>query len=160
MDLISSEKGFTLIELMLVVVIVAIFTAIAIPSYQHYVARAYQSEAQSEIQKLSERLESYRGKQLTYAGFIPQHQNASEKGVVNLPYGSSATDYNYQVIIVDIDDSTKSLEDSITGQGWKVIAVPSQTRSSALRRAKSFLLDSRGNNCETTTLLSKTSINC
>lgn len=38
-------KGFTLIELMIVVAIVAILAAIALPAYQDYVARSQVSEA-------------------------------------------------------------------------------------------------------------------
>src|SRR5690625_2169485 len=40
----SLQKGFTLIELMIVVAIVAILAAIALPLYQDYVARSQVSE--------------------------------------------------------------------------------------------------------------------
>ena len=41
----SHENGFTLIELMIVVAIIGILAALAIPAYQDYIARAQTSEA-------------------------------------------------------------------------------------------------------------------
>jgi type IV pilus assembly protein PilE len=52
-------KGFTLIELMIVVAIVAILAAIAYPSYQQYVIRSNRSAAQQFVLDVAQRQEQF-----------------------------------------------------------------------------------------------------
>ncbi|OAM52123.1 hypothetical protein A7981_01135 [Methylovorus sp. MM2] len=52
-------RGFSLIELMIVVVIVVILSAIAIPSYSNYVIRAKVTEATSELATKRVQMEQY-----------------------------------------------------------------------------------------------------
>jgi len=48
-----NERGFTLIDLIIAIAIVAILTRIALPSYQAYIVRASRQSAQSELVALA-----------------------------------------------------------------------------------------------------------
>ena len=51
------SRGFTLIELMIVVAIIAILAAVAIPAYTSYVERARQADGMDALQNTAQRLE-------------------------------------------------------------------------------------------------------
>lgn len=51
------HRGFTLIEVMIVVAIVAILSAIALPSYQEYIRRGHRAEARAALLQAAQWLE-------------------------------------------------------------------------------------------------------
>ena len=66
-----SSKGFTLIELMIVVAIVAILTAIALPSYREYVARGQRAQARAGLLQAAQWLERAATATGTYPTTLP-----------------------------------------------------------------------------------------
>lgn len=62
------QKGFTLVELMIVVTIIGILAAIAIPNYTSYVQRSKAAEATSTLASAKIRMEQYYQDNRTYVG--------------------------------------------------------------------------------------------
>jgi type IV pilus assembly protein PilA len=54
-----NRKGFTLIELMIVIAIIGILAAIAIPQFAAYRAKSYNSAAQSDLRNVKTNLEAF-----------------------------------------------------------------------------------------------------
>jgi prepilin-type N-terminal cleavage/methylation domain-containing protein len=54
-----NQKGFTLIELMIVVAIIGILAAIAIPQFASYRAKSYNTASVSDVRNLRTDLEAY-----------------------------------------------------------------------------------------------------
>lgn len=63
------QKGFTLVELMVVVAIVAILAGIGIPAYSDYMQRGKLAEAMTELAGMRVRLEQFYQDNRTYVGF-------------------------------------------------------------------------------------------
>lgn len=61
-------KGFTLIEVVIVIAVVAILTAIAIPNYFQFIARGHRSEARATLTQAAQWMERWRTERGTYNG--------------------------------------------------------------------------------------------
>ena len=64
----ASSGGFTLLELMVVVAILGILSAFAIPSYQGYLTQARQAALRSAVQSMTVPQSLYQAEQGTYSG--------------------------------------------------------------------------------------------
>ena len=84
-----SQKGFTLIELMIVVAIIGILAAIAIPNFMRFQAKSKQSEAKMSLGAIGTTAEAYRAEKDTY--------NTSFIGLGWSPQGNTRYTYYYSL---------------------------------------------------------------
>lgn len=80
-ELLRDEQGFTLVELMVVIVILGILAGIGIPTYNNFVKRAYQAEVEVAARTLKLGLELYR---FDNDGKYPATRTAGEDGSIKL----------------------------------------------------------------------------
>lgn len=120
----SRSLGFTLIELMVVVIIIAIFAAIAIPSYQNFIRRSTTAQAQQEIQRIVTLLERNKSRNFNYLGFT------MTPNPFVIPTGSTGDSVKYTITVMDGTDSSKALTDPrVAGQDYIIIALSTDAKN-------------------------------
>lgn len=148
----DKTAGFTLIELMITVAIIAIIAAIAIPSYEVYIRRAELSTAQQEMLKVAELLEKHRTRNFSYDGFVLKGTPANQG-----PYYSVASATNNSLLLpLDASSGKQKFTLSLTvnAQTWSLKAVSQSPRNYSL------LLTSTGIKCKTKTPANMTAQAC
>lgn len=66
---VNLSSGFTLIELMIVVAVVAILAAIALPNFNESVRKSKRGQAKADMVELAQMAERYHSVQNSYVGF-------------------------------------------------------------------------------------------
>lgn len=127
-----SQKGFTLIELMVVIAIIAGLVAIAVPSYQDYVVRSNRTDLQSHLLRLASDLERYKSQQLSYRGVTLAMING---GVATYPISGGA---RYNLVL-------NLLPSAATATSWTLVATPAAGNTQVGDGALS--IDSQGRRC-------------
>jgi type IV pilus assembly protein PilE len=122
------NKGFTLIELMIVVVIVAILTTIAYPSYRDYITRGRRADGQAALLDLASRMERYYSQQNTYQTATIGTGTATDVRATNL-----SPDGWYTLSISAQTPSSYTLQ-----------AIPNNQQATDDRRCQTLTLNSLG----------------
>ena len=94
----QAQRGFTLIELMIAVVVIGILSAIAIPNYRSYVQKAERGAAKAVMLNIAQTEERYYTNNGTYLA-VAALPAAAPSGWQNYS-GSSATSVKYNITVV------------------------------------------------------------
>jgi type IV pilus assembly protein PilE len=86
---VKKNRGFTLIELMIVVAVLAIIAAIALPSYLNQVRKSRRSAIEGYMQQIALMEERYRADCWTYSGSFGTYSCPAASGGVSGPLGTN-----------------------------------------------------------------------
>ena len=128
----NSQKGFTLIELMIVVVIIGILAALAIPRFMRATTKSKQSEAKQILKQIYTMEQAYRQEKNVYwvtAG-VAGSATGNAFAQIGVEVGPTAR-YSYQLASADINTSfvctatanaANGLDDDNTPDIWTIDA--------------------------------------
>lgn len=170
------RQGFSLLELMMVLLLMAMLALFALPSYQHYLQRKDLAVAKQNALDVAMDLERYKARNFSYRGFELAERYPS--AVINqnqmlIPLGSSQAQAKFILTLVDYDSLAKLnqvqqakpaaqavaalvTQDSKTvlGRHWAISVERLTDDRGQLKQANNYdlLLTSTGIRCQTRTL--------
>jgi len=111
----NSSHGFTLIELMIVVVIIGILASIALPAYDSYVIRGKRAEGRAMLMDAASKMEKHYGDCYRFGQAIAAAKDcdANQVNLCNAVTCSSETG-KYDLVLFDASNTTYTLTASPT----------------------------------------------
>lgn len=140
----KKQQGFTLMELMIAVALVALLTMMSVPAYVGYTERAARATVQADLAIAASALERRKAQNFTYAGATVGTANTDTVSSVSpsdAPAGEQK--YNISLIFLESDGSAIEVGDQITG--FEVLAV--STSTFAKGKSEALKLNNLGQKC-------------
>lgn len=138
-EMIGTERGFTLIEMMIVVAIIGVLAAIAYPSYQNYVIKTKRVDMMTEMQNIASEIESRKLAQGSYNAISAQ---------VKTDFATAYPRQGAALYDVTINPSTLTPPDNTLTNKWIITAIPKT--GSQMANDGSMTLNYQGIKCRGT----------
>lgn len=132
--MVKQQRGFTLIELMIVVAVIAILAAIAYPSYQESVRRTKREDMKASLAEITSQIQRYK-----IANFKVTGATAGDVGIA-AAYPTQGTAL-YTVSLTPVDGTPAAL----TSSAWTLTATP--ITGSAQQSDGHLVVNYRGERC-------------
>lgn len=119
-----SNDGYTLIELMIVVAIIAILAAIAVPNYHQYVIKSHRADMMAELHNIAMRINTRKLIEGVYTNISLPFVLGRTLDNGSVPFPANQTNYDYDVMIIDTGSNAIMRGDKMTSSNWRLQAIP------------------------------------
>ena len=119
-------RGFTLIELMIVVAIIGILAAIAIPNFVKFQCRSKRSEAKTNLKGLYVAMESYRGLNDSYVVLNEAQTTDQATNLIGFTSQGTKQRYNYSTVTggegisIWFTATGRGHQDAVSNDTWRI----------------------------------------